>query len=91
MTQDACASMVDLNVLLDMKEVDIGERSMEFGHETERMRSPVCRSSIHPFPLHLNLVITDEGFGGFECLFYSAGTQRTRTICFRLPQSLPIP
>ena len=69
MTQDACASTAGLNVLLNVKEVDIGERSMEFRHETERRSWPVCRLSIHSFPIHLNLGVTDEGFGGFEAHF----------------------
>ena len=69
MTHDAHASMADLNVLLDVKEVDIGERSMEFGHETERLSSPVCHLSIHSFPIHLNLVVVDKGLAVSNAYF----------------------
>ena len=41
LSDDACASMAILNVLLNVEEVDIGERLKEFRSETERMSSPV--------------------------------------------------
>jgi len=49
LSDDACASMAILNVLLNVEEVDIGEGLREFRNETERMSSPVCCTP----PLHL--------------------------------------
>jgi hypothetical protein len=85
LSDDACASMAILNVLLNVEEVDVGEKLREFRGETERMSSPVRCPSIHSFTRHLNLVVVDEGFGGFECSFYPAGTQRARSVCCRPP------
>ena len=48
LSDDACASMAILVVVLNMEEV-VSERLREFRNETERMPSPVCRA---PF-LHL--------------------------------------
>jgi hypothetical protein len=70
LSDDACASMAILNVLLNVEEVDIGEGLKVFRGETERMSSPVCRLSFSPFPVYLNPVAVDEGFGGFECPFH---------------------
>ena len=91
LSDDACASMAILNVLLNVEEVDVGEKLREFRGETDRMSSQVRRSSIRSFLRHLNLVAVDEGFGGFKCPFYSAGTQRARSVCYHTPRSLPIP
>ena len=41
LSDDACASMAILNVLLNVEEVDIGRRLKEFKHETGRMSSSV--------------------------------------------------
>ncbi|KAF9783901.1 cysteine proteinase [Thelephora terrestris] len=41
LSDDACASMAILNVLLNVQEVDIGERLRVFRNETERMSSPM--------------------------------------------------
>ena len=49
LSDDACASMAILNVLLNVEEVDVGERLKEFRNETERMSSPVCRLTFSPF------------------------------------------
>ena len=45
LSDDACASMAILNVLLNVEEVDVGEKLKEFRDETERMSSPVRRAS----------------------------------------------
>lgn len=50
LSDDACASMAILNVLLNVEEVDVGESLRVFRSETERMSSPVRRPS---FSLHL--------------------------------------
>ena len=42
LSDDACASMATLNVLLNVEEVNLGEKLREFRSETERMSSPVC-------------------------------------------------
>lgn len=48
LSDDACASMATLNVLLNVEEVNLGEKLREFRSETERMSSPVCpRPSAH--------------------------------------------
>jgi len=47
LSDDACASMAILNVLMNVEEVDIGERLKEFRTETERMSSPVRHARIH--------------------------------------------
>ncbi|KAF9649505.1 cysteine proteinase [Thelephora ganbajun] len=50
LSDDACASMAILNVLLNVEEVDIGERLREFRNETEMMSSPMkglAVSNIH--------------------------------------------
>lgn len=49
LSDDACASMAILNVLLNVEGVDVGERLREFRNETERMSSPVCRAFIFSF------------------------------------------
>jgi len=49
LSDDACASMAILNVLLNVEEVDVGQRLKEFKDETEKMASPVCRSPIWSF------------------------------------------
>jgi len=41
LSDDACASMAILNVLLNVEEVEIGERLKEFRSETKGMSSPV--------------------------------------------------
>jgi len=41
LSDDACASMAILNVLLNVEEVEIGERLTVFRNETERMSSPM--------------------------------------------------
>ena len=46
LSDDACASMAMLNVLLNVEEVDVGERLRAFRNETERMTSPVRRAFI---------------------------------------------
>lgn len=46
LSDDACASMAMLNVLLNVEEVDVGERLRVFRSETERMSSPVRRAFI---------------------------------------------
>ena len=70
LSDDACASMAILNVLLNVEEVDVGESLMEFRDETERMSSPVCHVSFVSFVGYLNPIAVDEGFGGFKCPFY---------------------
>jgi len=80
LSDDACASMAILNVLLNVEEVDVGERLREFRNETERMSSPVCCASLPSFVGYLNRPAVDEGVGSFECTFHSAGTQRTRSV-----------
>lgn len=91
LSDDACASMAILNVLLNVEEVDVGEKLREFRGETDRMTSPVRCSSIRSFPRHLNLLVVDEGFGGFKCPFYSTGTQRARPVRYHSPRSLSVP
>lgn len=70
LSDDACASMAILNVLLNVEEVDIGERLEAFRTETERMSSPVCPTYFSSLAVYLNPVVVDEGFGGFKCSFY---------------------
>ena len=91
LSDDACASMAILNVLLNVEEVNVGEKLREFRDETEGMSSPVRCSSICSFLRRLNLVVVDEGFGGFECPFYSTGAQRTRSVRYYPPRSLSVP
>ena len=81
LSDDACASMAILNVLLNVEEVDVGERLREFRSETGRMSSPVCLSPISSFLDYLNIVAADEGLSGFECSFHQAGPQRTSSVC----------
>ena len=78
LSDDACAT---LNVLLNVEEVDLGERLREFRDENERMSSPVCRSLICSFLAYLNFAAVDEGLSGLECPFHSTGTQRSRSVC----------
>lgn len=47
LSDDACASMAILNVLLNVENVDIGEKLKEFRNETERMSSSVWNARIH--------------------------------------------
>lgn len=70
LSDDACASMAILNVLLNVEEVDVGEKLKEFKNETERMSSPVSLIPVASFGGYLNPIGVDEGFGGFECSFY---------------------
>ena len=46
LSDDACASMAILNVLLNVEDVDAGEKLGAFRKETERMSSPVCHVSL---------------------------------------------
>jgi ubiquitin carboxyl-terminal hydrolase L5 len=82
LSDDACASMAILNVLLNVEEgeVDVGERLREFRNETERMSSPVRRAPISLLVGYLNPVAVDEGAGGFKCPFHSTGTQQSRSV-----------
>lgn len=80
LSDDACASMAILNVLLNVEEVDVGERLREFRNETERMASPVWRPLICSFLDYLNLAAVDEGLSGFECSLHSTGTQLPRSV-----------
>ena len=82
LSDDACASMAILNVLLNVEEgeVDVGERLREFRNETERMSSPVRRVSISLFVGYLNLVAVDEGAGSFKRPFHSTGTQQSCSV-----------
>ena len=73
LSDDACASMAILNVLLNVEEVDVGEKLKEFNDETERMSSPVCLVPVSSFGGYLNPVDVDEGFGGFKRTFHSTG------------------
>jgi len=82
LSDDACASMAILNVLLNVEEVDIGEKLKEFRSETERMSSPVwhARESISPFVGYLIPAAIGEGVSGFKCPFYSAVTQHSCSV-----------
>ena len=61
LSDDACASMATLNVLLNVKEVELEERLRKFRDETERMSSPVCRLPICSFLTYLKFAAVDEG------------------------------
>ena len=52
LSDDACASMAILNVLLNVEEVDVGERLRELRNETKGMSSPVCRVSLYSFAVY---------------------------------------
>jgi ubiquitin carboxyl-terminal hydrolase L5 len=70
LSDDACASMAILNVLLNVEEVDIGERLRVFRNETERMSSPVRRALIPSLTAYLDLSTVDEGSGCLKCPFH---------------------
>lgn len=90
LSDDACASMAILNVLLNVEGVDVGERLREFRNETEKMSSPVRRMPISPFAGYLDLGTVDEGVSGFKCPFHSADTQHSRSVRGSAPSAPPI-
>ena len=69
--------MATLNVLLNVEEVELGERLRESRNETRRMSSPVCCSLICSFLAYLNFAAVDGGLSGLERSFRSTGTQRS--------------
>ena len=73
LSDDACASMAILNVLMNVEEVDIGERLREFRNETERMSSPVRRPFTSLSVPYLNPLVVDERPSGLKCPFYQRG------------------
>jgi hypothetical protein len=70
LSDDSCASMVILNVLLNVEDVDPGERLRRFRKETERMSSLVCPVAFSPLVSYLDPVAVDEGFSGLKCSFH---------------------
>jgi ubiquitin carboxyl-terminal hydrolase L5 len=70
LSDDACASMAILNVLLNVEDVDAGERLRTFRKETERMSSSVCPMPFSPLMGYLNPIAVDEGFSGLKCSFH---------------------
>lgn len=74
LSDDACASMAILNVLLNVEEIDVGEELRVFRNETEGMSSEVCPVLFPPLVVHLNPVAVGEGFGGFKCPFHQTST-----------------
>ena len=75
LSDDACASMAILNVLLNVEEVDVGEGLGSFRRETESMSSPVRRPFIPSFAVYLDSVALDERIGRFKCSFHSGSAQ----------------
>jgi len=65
---DTCSWTI-LNMVLNVEEVDVGERLREFRNETERVSLPVCRVSISSFVGYLNHAVVD-GVVSFKSLFY---------------------
>jgi len=59
---DTCASVPTSNILLNVEEVDTGDRLKGFKNGVERTSRSVCRSFISPSAGYLNLVVIGEGF-----------------------------